>query len=151
MSKTHTISKSASISRESNLNEYLQYLTNAQKLYWNLIGQNKSIQPKFWPTSSTTSEWSKVGRKDLILTSLLETNGRLQIARRKTANQINIDQKPTALCWVNLYMLSLITIYLYFWITSHFNPSSAFCQQSPGKNHSRSQDGTNDRLMPTKH
>ena len=45
--KSHTISKSAHISRESNLNGHLQHLTNAQMLYWNLIGQNKSIQAKF--------------------------------------------------------------------------------------------------------
>ena len=77
MCKILTISKSASINRECNLNERLQNLTKAQIQYWNLIGQNKSIQLKFRPTSSTTSERSKVGHKDLNLTSLLEARGRL--------------------------------------------------------------------------
>ena len=151
MSKIHNISKSASINREGNLNEYLQYSTNAHKLYWNLIGQNKSIQPKFWPTSSTTSDWSKVGHKDIILTTLLKASGRLQTERQKTANQDHTDRKPTSLCRMNLYMLCLLTIKIYSWITSHFNPSSGYCQQFHRKDHSCSQDGTNDRLMPTKH
>ena len=102
--KIRTINKSASINRESNLNEYLQYVTNAQILYWNLIGQNQSIQPKFCPTSRTTSQLSKVGHKDLILTSLLKASGRFRIKARKTANQNHIDRKSTALCRMNLYM-----------------------------------------------
>ena len=35
------------------------------------------IQSKLRPTSSTTTEWSKVGHKDLLLTSLLKASGRL--------------------------------------------------------------------------
>ena len=149
--KIHTINKSASIDRERNINEYLQNLSNAQILYWNLIGQNKSIHPNFWPTSSTTSEWSKIGLKDLILTSLVKASAGLQIEGRKTANQHHADQKPTALCWMNLYMLFLHTLQLYILMTSHFSPSSVYCQQFPRKNHSWLQDLTNERLMPTKH
>ena len=32
--------------KQNNLSECLQYLTNSQILYWNLIGQNKSTQLK---------------------------------------------------------------------------------------------------------
>ena len=110
MCKIHTNSKGASINRENNLNEYFQYLTNAQIPYWNLTGQNKSIQPNFLPTSATSSEWSKVGNKDLILTNLLKSSGRPQLEGQKTANQDHADQKSTASCRMNLYMLSLLTI-----------------------------------------
>ena len=41
----HTNSKSAGINRENNLNEYLQYSTNAQTLYWNLIGKKNHFSP----------------------------------------------------------------------------------------------------------
>ena len=151
MCKIHTNSKVASINQESNLNEYIQYLVNSQTLYWNLIGQNKSIQPKFWPTSNTTSEWSKVGHKDLIVTSLLKAGGRLHIEGRKTANENHTDQKSVAFCRTNLYMLYLLAIYLCIWKTSHFNQASAYCQEFPRKNHSWSQDGTHDRPIPNKH
>ena len=110
MCEIHTISKSASINWESNLNEYLQFVTKAQRLYWNLIGQNKSIHLKVRPTSSTSNEWIKIGQKDLILTKLLKASGRLQIEGRTTAYQNHIDQKPTAFYWMNLNMLSLLTI-----------------------------------------
>ena len=39
--------------------------------------QTQLIQPEFWPTSSTTTEYSIVGHKNLILTSLLKTSGHL--------------------------------------------------------------------------
>ena len=51
--KIHTNDK---INREGILKERLQYLSNAQILYWNLIGQNKSIHPKLWPNKSTARE-----------------------------------------------------------------------------------------------
>ena len=145
MCKIHTISKSASINRENNLNEYLQYLTNAQILYWNLIGQKKLNSIKI-----ATSEYSKVRHNDLISTSLLRASGRLQIEGRKTADQHHTDQKPTALCRMNFIYAILLTISLYIQITSHSNSSRSYCEQFPRKNHSWSQDGTTDRLMPTK-
>ena len=42
-----------------------------------MIEQSKLIQLKFSPSSSPTSEFSKISQKDLILASLLEASGRL--------------------------------------------------------------------------
>ena len=106
----------------------LQRLTNRQLLYWNQIGQNKLIQPKFWPTSSTSSEWSKNGPKDLILTSLIEASGRFQINGRNMARRGNTDQKLTTFCWMTSCMLSVPIIKPYIYMVWYFNPSSAHCQ-----------------------
>ena len=94
--RIHTFSKIASISRNSRLNERLHYSSNAQILYWNLIGQNRLFQRKFWPTSSTTSECSNVGHKDLNLTSLLEASSCPQIKGQKTARWSYADKKKMA-------------------------------------------------------
>ena len=114
MCKIHTISKSASINWESSLNECLQYLTNAQILYYNLFVQNKLIQPKFWPTNSTTGEWSKIGHEDLFLTSRLKASGRFQTNKRKTARRNCNDPKLSNLLWMTSYMLLLPILYLNF-------------------------------------
>ena len=83
MFKTYTTSKSSSINRDSSLNERLGYLTDTQLLYWNLIGQNKLIQPKIRPTNSTTKERSKASQKDVILTNLLKSKRWRPHKRRK--------------------------------------------------------------------
>ena len=84
----------------------------------------------------TTNEWSKVGHKDLILSCLLKASGRLQIEGQKTANQNHIDQKPTALCRMNIYTLFLITIYLYLTYLTNilFQPIQCLLSTTPRKN-----------------
>ena len=94
--KIHNFSKSASINRDNSLNENLQYLTNEQKLFWNMIGKNKVVQQKSWPNGSNTSDWSKAGNKNLILTTSLKASGLFQIKGRKMARRNHIDQKLTA-------------------------------------------------------
>ena len=92
-------------------------LTNAQTPYLNLIGQNKSIQSYFWPTSSTTSDWSNIGHKNLFLTSLLETSGRLQIEVWKTPNQQRTHQKSTASS-SNELVHDVGTHYIFIWLNN---------------------------------
>ena len=63
MCKIHTISKSASINRASSLNERLQYLTNAQILYWNLIGQKNEFSQSFDQLAALLASGQKLVRK----------------------------------------------------------------------------------------
>ena len=56
----HTVSKSTINNRESSLNEFLQNLTNAQILYWNLIGQNILIQAKVYQVVALLASGQKL-------------------------------------------------------------------------------------------
>ena len=113
--KIHTIKKSISIKTESSLNECLQYSPDAHWLQWKLIGQNKVIQLKIQPSSSTTSEWSKVSQKDLFLTRLHEASSGFFRKGQKMARRDYTDQKLTALLLNDLkhaIFTSFTTIFL---------------------------------------
>ena len=76
MCKIHTNSEQASINSERKWN--IVYSAKlACSLILNFDWSEKVYLSKFWPSNSAAREWSKVGHKDLILTTLLNASGRV--------------------------------------------------------------------------
>ena len=121
MCKIHTINKYASINRKS-----VQTNVDKAKLTRSIIlnpdWPKYLIPPKLWPTSSTTSKWSKVCHKDLFLTSLLKASGHFLTKKERWRNTATYSRTWPLLverCHECVFYVIYTHNLFYYFIPSH--------------------------------
>ena len=104
MCKIHTINKCASINHKINPNNCLRCST-AHSIVLDSDWSKQLNPPKFWPTSSTASQCSKAGHKDLLLTRFARSKEKAK--RRKDKAKLP-RARPSLVEWLHVRYLYVI-------------------------------------------